>query len=265
VSRREDELIDRAFELQGQGEFEESLEILEELPDDRGDRWVLACEALLELGRIEEADEARARVRELAGPDDPNALWVEGKVRLAEWRLDEARAALERLDIEDEGPPLLEELALLADLDGDADRAHALLVRAHRLDSEGRAKPLRLSSEEFEVIVRSAAGELPPHFQAAFEQVAVVIDPMPTAELVGAPESGHAPDLLGLCLGLPFSERDSGTSGEMPLTIFLFQRNLERIARDRAELEEEIRVTLYHELGHALGFDEEGVDEMGLG
>jgi predicted Zn-dependent protease with MMP-like domain len=26
-----------------------------------------------------------------------------------------------------------------------------------------------------------------------------------------------------------------------------------------------IRTTLYHELGHALGFDEEGVDELGLG
>jgi predicted Zn-dependent protease with MMP-like domain len=259
------ERVTRAFELQGEGEYEASLELLEQVSEDREDRWALACEVFLELGELARADDARARVRAIAGPDDPSTLWTEGKVRLAQWRLDEARAVFARLDVAEEGPPLLEILALLADLDGDADRAHALLQRAHRMDSESYAKPLRLPAAEFEAIVHSAAGELPPDFQAAFEEIAVVIDPMPTAELLGAPQSGHAPDTLGLCLGLPRSERDSGASGEMPLTIFLFQRNLERYARDRAELEEEIRVTLYHELGHALGFDEAGVDEMGLG
>jgi predicted Zn-dependent protease with MMP-like domain len=261
----DDERLGRAFELQGEAEYEASLELLEEVSEERDERWALACEAYLELGRLEEADTARARVRELAGPDDPNSLWVEGKVRLAQWRLDEARAAFARLDAAEEGAPLLEAQALLADLAGDSDRAHALLVRAHRLDPEASPPPLRLRPEEFETIVRSAADELPPEFQAAFDEVAVVIDPMPTAEVLGAPASGHGPETLGLCLGLPYSERDAATSGEMPPTIFLFQRNLERFARDRAELEEEIRVTLYHELGHALGFDEEGVDEMGLG
>ncbi len=262
---RTDEILERAFELQGEAAFEESLELLEEVPLDRSERWVLACEAWLELGETDEADEARERVRSLLGEDHPDALWVEGKVRLAQWRIDEARAAFEQLDPREEGAALLEQLALLADLQGDSDRAHAWLERAHRVAPEERSKPLRLSPDEFESFVAEAASELPEPFRSAFEEAAVVIDPMPTAELVGAPESGHAPDLLGLFLGLAFSERDTSTSGVMPPTIFLFQRNLERIARDRAELVLEIRTTLYHELGHALGFDEEGVDEMGLG
>jgi predicted Zn-dependent protease with MMP-like domain len=91
-----------------------------------------------------------------------------------------------------------------------------------------------------------------------------VIDPMPSAELVGAPGLGHPPDLLGLFTGAPIAERGLVT-GELPATIFLFQRNLERVSRNRDELLDEIRTTLYHELGHALGFDEEGVDELGLG
>jgi predicted Zn-dependent protease with MMP-like domain len=83
--------------------------------------------------------------------------------------------------------------------------------------------------------------------------------------VLDAPASGHGPGTLGLCVGVPYSERGTQSALERPPTIHLFQRNLERGARDRAELEQEIRVTLYHELGHALGFDEEGVDEMGLG
>ena len=49
-----------------------------------------------------------------------------------------------------------------------------------------------------------------------------------------------------------------------PSSIGLFQRNLERYARDREELLEEIRVTLLHEVGHFLGLDEEQLRELGL-
>ena len=43
----------------------------------------------------------------------------------------------------------------------------------------------------------------------------------------------------------------------LPSSIVLFQRNLERFARSRAELIEEIGVTLVHEVGHFLGLDED--------
>ena len=50
-----------------------------------------------------------------------------------------------------------------------------------------------------------------------------------------------------------------------PNYIYLFQRNLERIARDREDLIEQITITLHHELGHYLGLDEDEVEDMGLG
>jgi predicted Zn-dependent protease with MMP-like domain len=53
-------------------------------------------------------------------------------------------------------------------------------------------------------------------------------------------------------------------SGAMPNTLYLFQNNLERLCTTRAELEEEIRVTALHEIGHHLGWDEDDLAERGL-
>ena len=47
--------------------------------------------------------------------------------------------------------------------------------------------------------------------------------------------------------------------------IYLFQRNLERFADDEEHLREEIRTTLFHEIAHLLGWDEDEVEAMGLG
>jgi predicted Zn-dependent protease with MMP-like domain len=49
-----------------------------------------------------------------------------------------------------------------------------------------------------------------------------------------------------------------------PSSIVLYQRNLERAARSREELVQEIGVTLVHEVGHFLGLDEDQLWERGL-
>jgi len=60
------------------------------------------------------------------------------------------------------------------------------------------------------------------------------------------------------------AENEEAPSMELPPIIYLFQRNLERACEDESELTEQVRITLYHEIGHFLGFDEDGVDAMGL-
>lgn len=257
--------LEQALEALQAGDLEQALGHLEDVDPERGERWTTATHALLELGHFAPAEEALERARALLGTRHEDVLWAEGRLRLAAWRLAEARAAFAQLDPEQEGTPLLENLALLADLDGEHARADALYRRAARLDPDGPPPPPRFTPEEFEAVVAEAAAELPPEFQQAFEEAAVVIDPMPTAEIVGAPESGHPPDVLGLFVGPTLGERGAAQAPELPPTIFLFQRNLERASRTRDELRDEIRTTLYHELGHALGFDEDGVDELGLG
>lgn len=266
ASRDADDVgIEQALEALEAGDIEQALGHLEDVAPERGERWTTAAHALIELGNFPAAEEALGHARACFGDEQEDVLWAEGRLRLSQWRLAEARAIFARLDPAAEGAPLLENLALLADLEGDHARADALYRRAAKLDTDGPPPPPRLTPEQFEAVVAEAALELPPEFQLTLEETAVVIDPMPTAAIVGAPESGHPPDILGLFVGAALGERGGALTPELPPTIFLFQRNLERASRTREELRDEIRTTLYHELGHALGFDEDGVDEMGLG
>lgn len=242
---------------------EEALSLLERTPAS-GPRWACAALCYLDLGLYEEADRAAARA-EAADAGDPDVLLASGEVHLAAWRVPRALSAFERLTEASPSRAAFERLALCLDLRGDESGAQRALARAAASDPEGGPVAPRLSPSAFEEVVMQAVDDLPPEFQAALERVAIVIDPVPGLGAVVGDGRETPADLLGLFVGRSLVESPSEASGELPPTVFLFQRNLERGVTDEAELIQEIRVTLYHELGHALGFDEEGVEEMGLG
>ena len=52
-------------------------------------------------------------------------------------------------------------------------------------------------------------------------------------------------------------------AGALPDRITIFRRPLEEDFDDPGELEEEIRVTVLHELGHYFGLDENRLAELG--
>jgi predicted Zn-dependent protease with MMP-like domain len=47
--------------------------------------------------------------------------------------------------------------------------------------------------------------------------------------------------------------------------VVLYRRNLEKLCGSREELIDQIRTTVFHEVGHALGMDEAELDALGLG
>ncbi len=104
----------------------------------------------------------------------------------------------------------------------------------------------------FDDHVRAALDELPPDLAAALKNVAVVVED----------ENPEDPDLLGLYHGVPLPERGD-MAGLLPDTISIYRIPLEESFPDPAELQEEIRITVLHELGHYFGLDEDAIAGLG--
>jgi predicted Zn-dependent protease with MMP-like domain len=96
----------------------------------------------------------------------------------------------------------------------------------------------------FEEHVQRALDVLPPDLVRGLENVAVVVED----------ENPEEPDLLGLFEEAPY----------LPAKVTIYRRPLEEdFGDDPEELEQEIRITVLHELAHYFGIDEARLDELG--
>jgi len=114
----------------------------------------------------------------------------------------------------------------------------------------------------YELVERTLEG-LPPELAELLENVAIVVDdwPDPSAQLL--PDENFD-TLYGLYEGVPLTERGSGYYGTLPDKISIFRGPLERDFR-QDELEEQIRITVVHEIAHHFGFGEDRLEELGWG
>jgi predicted Zn-dependent protease with MMP-like domain len=107
----------------------------------------------------------------------------------------------------------------------------------------------------FEEHVQRALDSLPPGLAAALDNVAILIED----------EHPEDPDLFGLYDGIPLTERTSSDSGRLPDRITIYRLPLVETFEDPSELEDEIRITVLHELAHYFGIDEDRIEELGYG
>ena len=104
----------------------------------------------------------------------------------------------------------------------------------------------------FEEIVRRAVESLPAELREAVRNVEIAIEE----------EWPEDPEIFGLYEGVPLPDRGDW-AGALPDRIRIFRKPLVESFRDPAELEEEIRITVLHEIAHYFGIDEERLDELG--
>jgi predicted Zn-dependent protease with MMP-like domain len=105
----------------------------------------------------------------------------------------------------------------------------------------------------FEEHVRRALDSLPAELREAMSNVEIVVEE----------ENPEDTGIFGLYLGIPLPERDD-YAGVLPDKIAIYRSPLEEeFGHDPDLLEEEIRITVVHEVAHHFGIDDDRLGELG--
>lgn len=105
---------------------------------------------------------------------------------------------------------------------------------------------------KFDRMVADALDDLPDELQHVLDNVVVQV-------LNQHPDE---PTLLGLYEGVPHTER---TGQEGPDIVSIFRLALCDMCEDIDDLENEVFVTVIHEIAHAAGIDDDRLHELGWG
>jgi predicted Zn-dependent protease with MMP-like domain len=144
--------------------------------------------------------------------------------------------------------------------------SHVTIVTSPRRAASGNATmPYHVSKARFAELVERALAELPEPFAAHLDEVPVEVRQRPTRKQLQSVGLGEDDLLLGLYQGRPLTERSVMDSGNLPDVIYVFQEDVETVSDTEADLIEEVRKTVLHELGHHYGMDEDDLDELGYG
>lgn len=108
---------------------------------------------------------------------------------------------------------------------------------------------------EFEALVDRALDGIPDEIVALVQNLVVLVEDEPPS---------HDPHLLGLYDGVALTERPANHTG-MPDRIFVFRFPLQEMCDSVEQLEEEVRITVVHEIAHHFGFGEAALHELGYG
>jgi predicted Zn-dependent protease with MMP-like domain len=119
-----------------------------------------------------------------------------------------------------------------------------------------------MSPRQFEKHVEDGLRLIPAQLRAYIDNVQIVIEDEPSAEVLAAMEVPPDETLFGLYEGTPLTER-TGEYAAFPDRILIFRRPLAEAFPDPHELRTEIARTVIHELAHHFGIDDDRLAALG--
>lgn len=115
---------------------------------------------------------------------------------------------------------------------------------------------------EFEKLVEKAIDSLPENIQKAMDNVAIVIEDRPSPEQLNKAGIRLGSTLLGLYQGVPKTSWGRGFGQRLPDKITIFQSSIERLAKTPQDIEELVKIIVWHEIAHHFGFREAEVRKL---
>lgn len=121
-----------------------------------------------------------------------------------------------------------------------------------------------MDRECFVKLVEEVLEALPAEFRKRIHNLAVLVEDQPpkrssrrtrgSAQKAGSEKTASL--LLGIFQGVPATQRSVFGLSAGPDRIVLYQKNIEKVCSNEAEIRHEVRQTVLHELGHYFGMDE---------
>jgi predicted Zn-dependent protease with MMP-like domain/Flp pilus assembly protein TadD len=224
----------------------------------------IEAQALDDLGR---SDEALRKIDAALGlaPRDPSIAGLRALVLFHLCRFAEADKAYAALPPAPGGEDAYEvwNRGLIAERLGRQAEADQLLARAHALLPAELPDPALVPTPAaWKKLVDDAVADLPPPLKAALARSKLETPDLPSDEDLLSVQPPFASTILGLFRGPPIGE--AALPGDPPRAIVLYRKNIARAVMTHAELVEQVRVTLWHELGHLRGDDDDDLREKGL-
>ncbi len=112
-----------------------------------------------------------------------------------------------------------------------------------------------VSEERFDEMVDDAIDKIPEEFARRMRNVVFLVE-------------DHHPDnpsILGLYEGVALTERTFDHTGYLPDAIWIYRQALQNVVHSEEELAHEVEVTVFHEVGHYFGLEEEQLHDLGWG
>ena len=112
-----------------------------------------------------------------------------------------------------------------------------------------------VSEERFDELVDDALDRIPEEFARRMRNLVILV------------RDYHEDDpyTLGLYEGVALTERTHDHTGFLPDAIFIYRGALQDYCNSEEELAHEVEVTVFHELGHYFGIEEEDLHRLGWG
>lgn len=115
-----------------------------------------------------------------------------------------------------------------------------------------------MNREEFEKIVEQGIKAIPKKFLEKLNNVEICIEEEPSLYQLKKMRTKKGFLIFGLYEGIPQIKR-RGYGQVLPDKITIFKKPIERIAKSKKEIKRAVRNTVWHEIAHHFGMDEERV------
>lgn len=118
-----------------------------------------------------------------------------------------------------------------------------------------------MEDKDFEELVFEGIKMIPEHILQKMENIEICIEDAPNEAHYGKTKTRRESLILGFYEGVPKTKR-WGYGFVLPDKITIFKNSILSIARSKEDIKKIVRNTVWHEIAHHFGFDENEVREL---